>query len=210
MNDSFNSELSNSFTLHEESFQEIQYNIISTITSSLLQVISTNQNSSSSLKSENNPFVSNPLPLISLNEYLSRICHYTNLSKEALRCALIYIDNICLTNKILLTDFTVHKVLLSAILLSIKYNEDNIYSMDYYAEIFGISKEELLTLELEFIIAIDFKMYIKEEIYFHYEQTLINQNINDKNYETPNSDEDEIYLTLADRNTVSSCSEVLL
>lgn len=61
---------------------------------------------------------------------------------------LIYIDRICKNNKILLTEFNVHRFLFSAIIIAIKNNEDKYYSNLYYAKIGGLELKKLNKLEM--------------------------------------------------------------
>ena len=215
MKNSFKSESpsDSSFVLEEVILPEVSNSLISKISFSFSKVISNNELKLYSDYILDSPFISNPIPLISIYDYLNRICHYTNISKETLICAIIYIDNICSTNKAFLCEFTIHKLLLASIILSIKFNEDQMYSVNYYAEVFGISTKELHNLELSFISMSNFSLFIKEEKYYQYEQSLMNLKIdNNLNYTHKHNikhnehenDEEEIALNLSDRNTTSS------
>jgi hypothetical protein len=205
---------SDSFIVSEEIIlPKVSISLISKIAFSFSKVISNNELKFYSHYILDSPFTSNPIPLISTYDYLNRICHYTNISKETLICAIIYIDNICSTNKAFLCEFTIHKLLLASIILSIKFNEEQMYSMNYYAEVFGVSTKELHNLELSFISMINFSLFIKEEKYYQYEQSLINLKIdnnlncipkNNIKHNEHENDEEEISLNLSDRNTMSS------
>ena len=64
----------------------------------------------------------------------------------------------------------VYKILLTAILVAIKYNEDEIYDNFIYAEIFGIKAEKLNKLENKFLELIEFKLFISKkefQLYFN-------------------------------------------
>ena len=62
--------------------------------------------------------------------------------------------------------------MLIAMVIAIKYNEDEIYSSDFYAKIGGISKIELNNLEYEFVCMIDFKLFISEDLFYKYYELL--------------------------------------
>jgi hypothetical protein len=81
---------------------------------------------------------------------------------------LIYIDRLCNINKIKLTYRIIHKLILSSLIVAIKYNEDEIYSLKVYAEIGGVTKAELEFLEICFISFINFNLFIKEELFNKY------------------------------------------
>ena len=56
--------------------------------------------------------------------------------------------------------------------MALKYNEDQIYNIDYYAQIAGISKKELNQIENDFIDYINFEFFVDDELYFKYENYL--------------------------------------
>ena len=86
--------------------------------------------------------------------------------------ALIYIDRPRKNNKIFLTEFNVQRILFSAIILSIKYNEDKYYSNLYYAKIGGLKLKKLNKLEMKFLVGISFKLFIDSKDYEKYDTNL--------------------------------------
>ena len=88
--------------------------------------------------------------------------------------SLIYIDRLINENVLFLTYYNVHKILIICILLSIKYNEDDIFGNDYYSEISGIPLKELNKLEYEVFKYLKFNFYIKPEEFIIYEEYLDN------------------------------------
>ena len=114
------------------------------------------------------PFSSLSIPYISIEGYLKRIQNYSNIEKSTLIISLIYIDRFCKISGVVLTYHNVHRILFISILLSIKYNEDQFYNNEYYAEIAGIKLKELNLLEYTFSNIIHFHFYIKDETYDKY------------------------------------------
>ncbi len=57
-------------------------------------------------------------------------------------------------------------------MLAIKYNEDDYYSNKYYAKVGGINLDELNSLEYNFLILLDFDVFIDEETYEKYKEQL--------------------------------------
>ena len=57
-------------------------------------------------------------------------------------------------------------------MLAIKYNEDDYYSNKYYAKVGGINLDELNSLEYNFLILLDFDVFIDEETYEKYKEKL--------------------------------------
>ena len=117
-------------------------------------------------------FWSNSIPKISLYDYLIRIQTYSCLEKNTLILSLIYIDRLCKIGNFALNDYNVHRILFTAILMAIKFNEDNFYDNNYYAEIGGIKAHELKTMEYTFIKTLDFNMYVSDIIFDQYNNYL--------------------------------------
>ena len=83
-------------------------------------------------------------------------------------------DKITQMNGIVLSPFNIHRFLFVAILFSIKYNEDVVYTNDYYAKVAGISEKELNNLEYKFFELIRFKLYVSKEEFETYKKYLMN------------------------------------
>jgi hypothetical protein len=81
---------------------------------------------------------------------------------------LIYIDRLCDYSQLLLNDNNIHRVILSSVLLAIKYNEDDYYSNEYYAKVGGVSLQEINALEYEAVIALRHKLFIDEDFFNKY------------------------------------------
>ncbi|CAD8123679.1 unnamed protein product [Paramecium sonneborni] len=118
-------------------------------------------------------FHSEKLPNISLENYLIRIVRYTKCSKECLLIALIYLYRIQeLNQEQLLNKQSVHRFLIIAIVLAIKYQDDDIYGNDYYAKVGGITMQELNDMEKEFLDRIEFQLFIDQDHYYFYQQKI--------------------------------------
>ena len=57
-------------------------------------------------------------------------------------------------------------------MLAIKYNEDDYYSNKYYAKVGGINLDELNSLEYNFLILLDFDVFIDEDTYEKYKEQM--------------------------------------
>lgn len=49
-----------------------------------------------------------------------------------------------------------------SLIMAFKYQEDDIYTNNYYARVGGIKVDELFNLEVEFLEMLDFNLYIDE------------------------------------------------
>ena len=177
-NTSFNSEDSNTnaeefnVDIENEKIKEREKMIksISYILSEITNLSKTNTN----YNTINDIFNPKKMPNISISDYINRIIEYTNIEENTLICALIYIDSISKIKKI--TIYNIYKILFSAVLISIKFNEDEIYPNNFYAQIAGVPSQELLQMEHEFLILINFNLLIDENKFSSLKKALKNLN----------------------------------
>ena len=119
-------------------------------------------------------FYSKVIPTISIQSYLDRVIKYTKLETSTLIIMLIYIDRVCEFNKLLITKYNVHRLILSAMIVSIKVNEDDIYTNSFYAKVGGVSLQEVNKLEEEFLKLIKFRLWTDFSVYYKYKHHLVN------------------------------------
>lgn len=129
------------------------------------------------------------IPSISIKDYLFRLIKHTQINKSTIIIILIYIDRICNINHFFLSYYNIHKLILAAFILAIKYNEDNYYSMVFYSKLGGVTPGELNKLEFEFLILIRYNLLVQEELYKKYYNDLMSlKSDTEEEYE---NDEDE-------------------
>jgi hypothetical protein len=146
--------------------------IIDNISDILLSLIEENKNlynyEEEISKQKKSIFFSSEIPSISIKAYLYRIHKYTEVEYNTLILALIYIDKICEKASIILSEFNIHQILFTSIIIAIKYNEDLYYYNKYYAKIAGVTPKELQKMEGEFLRLIKFELYINKKIFDKY------------------------------------------
>ena len=138
---------------------------ISTILNELIELSKTQK-----FQEQKDIFDTNVIPNMTLYEYINRIISYSDCEENTLISALIYIDRIAKKKSI--TYLNVYKLVFTSILISIKYNEDEIYKNDFYSQIAGVSLCELNQMEYEFFFLVDFNIYINESIFMKYKYAL--------------------------------------
>ena len=111
---------------------------------------------------------------ISIEEYLTRIQTYANIERNTLIVSLIFIDRLCKNSGITLTYYNIHRIIFTSILVSIKYNEDQLYDNKYYSEIAGLRLKELNSLEYNFLQMIHFFLFVNDETFKKYKLYLDN------------------------------------
>ena len=171
---SFDSELDNETEAksQKEEINIMNIELIKAISIALNTVLEENKkmpNLKEIIKQQNKMcFSSNSIPNISIYDYLKRIQTYSLMEKNTLILSLIYIDRFCELGQVTLTYYNIHRILFSAILIAIKYNEDNFYDNKFYAEIAGVKLNELNTIEYNFILLCDCKLFVSDETFDKY------------------------------------------
>ena len=111
------------------------------------------------------------IPNISLYDYLLRIVKYTEIQESTLIIALIYIDKY--SNRYHdISGHIIHKLLFAAIVLAIKYNEDEIYKNEYYASIAGVDVKELNAMESELLFKLNYELFVDSAVFMTYNTAL--------------------------------------
>ena len=116
-------------------------------------------------------------PGLSLLNYLRRILHFLKLDFSTLIIAMIYIDRIC-KEKVFLNEFNIHRIMIIAIYIAYIYNEDKKYDNNYLSLVSGMSKDEIITLEEDFLELIEFNLFVNDEIYFIFQDYILKGYLN--------------------------------
>ena len=149
--------------------------LIYSISQALHNVITQNKtNNNNNIQRSNNRFHATKVPQISIYDYLLRIKTYSQLEDTTLIVSLILIDRFVQQSNIPLSYNNIHRILFTAVLISIKYNEDSIFTNNYYADIAGVSVKELFNLENDFLYFLNFNLYIDPTLFAQYNLYLNN------------------------------------
>jgi hypothetical protein len=128
---------------------------------------------------------------MSIKDYLLRLSQFTKMSESTIIIILIYIDRISNLNNFRLTYRNIYKLILSAMIIAIKYNEDLFFSSAIYAKLGGLSVSELNYLEFQFLILIKFSLFIENDLFDKYKNNLLSLQDEEDEDEDDNQDEDE-------------------
>ncbi len=114
-------------------------------------------------------FHSAVVPGISITNYVHRLKQYSFCSDSCYMLAFIYIDRLLQKNPdFALSRRSVHRVVLTALLLAIKFNDDVYYTNLYYAQVGGVVLEELNRLEAEMLGLLSFDIHVQPQLYATY------------------------------------------
>ena len=167
---------------------------ITKIADILTDIITENLNQSPNLEHDSDNyfdyFTCKKPPHISILDYLSRIVKYSRPESGTVTLSLSFIDKLTKWQNILLTNINIHRIILTSLVIAIKCNEDEYYSNSFYAKVGGITLKEFNILEYKYLCSLDFRLYIKEEVFLKYKKHLVGSGEeNEEEEEDDSSDE---------------------
>lgn len=113
-------------------------------------------------------------PRVSISYYINRLVVYSNCSSSAFIVMLVYLERVqryCPT--LTLNSVNCHRLILVALVLAIKYMEDDVYLNSHYAFIGGVSTSELNELELQFLDLIGWNLNVCRDMFDHFRNDLM-------------------------------------
>lgn len=112
-------------------------------------------------------------PSLTIEQYVYRWSVYANKSPEILISAVIYLDRFLSRNPtFIVTEFSIHRLFVGAIIASIKFNDDHYHTNKYYASIAGISVDEMNAIEYVFDDHINFELFVDFTLYEKYQKLI--------------------------------------
>jgi len=118
-------------------------------------------------------FSSRGIFLIKIKPFLMRIAYYTRCSEESLILSLIYVDRLIAQNcKFMVTSDNVHKVILTSVLVAVKFYDDYHQKNGFFGKVGCVSKQEMKKLERIFSFKIKFDLFVNKNLYNFYRRGL--------------------------------------
>ena len=122
-------------------------------------------------------FDNNSIPNASIGYYIKRIKKYFDCSDHFIVLALIYIDRYIQYNNLLIRNQSIHRLLITACVISAKFLEDEHHSNKFFSEIGAFSLTELNLLEREMLNGLDYNLYVSKIEYYECLHELQNYNL---------------------------------
>ena len=149
--------------------KDLKKRIVKSIAHNLKGIIKENiQNNQMKYVIKSDIFYLNHFPPISIEDYIKRIYNSTNMNISTLIISVIYIDRFCETNGYILSLNNIHRVILAACLLSIKFNEDINLNTQYYANVAGVPVNDLNNLVYYLYVKLKFALFVEYDFYQKY------------------------------------------
>lgn len=108
-------------------------------------------------------------PQLPIRDYLFRIARYFQCSRECFVLCLVYIDRIVkLHPDFTICSLNIHRLLVTSVMLAVKFFDDVYYSNAYYAKVGGVRTREVNALESHFLQLIEWKLHVTPEEFDQY------------------------------------------
>ena len=101
------------------------------------------------------------LPNLNLQEYLTRVDYFLDLEISTILIGAIFLERIFNTGFVL-NEYNKYKLIITAITLAVKMNDDDVPAYDYLAKVGGVKVEELKNLELNYCDKLAFSLFVEE------------------------------------------------
>eukprot|EP00742_Colponemidia_sp_Colp-10_P004219 GILJ01004501.1.p1 GENE.GILJ01004501.1~~GILJ01004501.1.p1 ORF type:complete len:221 (-),score=22.83 GILJ01004501.1:344-1006(-) len=125
------------------------------------------------------PFHASRIPKMLVPDYIERLTTYLKFSPEVLLIAAYYIQKVTAgaegfrpVGDLDVTAYTVHRLLITSVLIASKLFEDVFFSNEFYAEVGGLTTAELNVLELDMFKRLSFTAYIRVDEFQRFVQSL--------------------------------------
>jgi hypothetical protein len=120
------------------------------------------------------PFFAPSAPEVSVVDYMARIMKFAPLSDELLIMSLIYLDRFMERNTdTLLSRLNIHRLMLTSVVLSAKFNSDFFYTNSYYAHVGGVTCLEMNALERTFLTKLNYHLTVQKEEFTVYHNEML-------------------------------------
>nr|CAB3450538.1 unnamed protein product [Digitaria exilis] len=110
-------------------------------------------------------------PGISVRAYMARIARFAGCSPACYAVAYVYLDRLLRRGRRLalaVDSYSVHRLLITAVLAAVKFMEDICYNNAYFAKVGGISLVEMNYLEVDFLFGVGFDLNVSPQTFGDY------------------------------------------
>jgi hypothetical protein len=120
------------------------------------------------------PFDAVTAPALPVHVYATRLQRFMCCSDSCFVLALIYIDRLLQTHHdFRVTLLNVHRLLIAAVVVAAKFQDDVYYSNEYYASVGGVKPKEMQRLEDRFLKLLLWRLYVTPKQYNTYLQSVL-------------------------------------
>ena len=135
--------------------------IISFISNDIVNILIENkENEKTDIINDNDPLYSNKIPKIKIEDYINRFFTYSKMEISTLLLTYIYIKRFIAKEKYIISFRNIFRLIMSCIILAIKFNENKVYKNTFYAKVGGFDVDDLNNLEYNIFSRLDFNLRV--------------------------------------------------
>ncbi|CAN6328340.1 unnamed protein product [Urochloa humidicola] len=123
---------------------------------------------SSKVKESTTIFHGQRVPELSIKLYAERIFKYAQCSPSCFVLGLIYMERYLQQPNVYMTSFSVHRLLITSVVVAAKFIDDSFFNNAYYGRVGGINTREMNRLELDLLFSLDFRLKVNLETFRSY------------------------------------------
>jgi len=110
---------------------------------------------------------------IDISDYVARILAHFRCSLQCYVVASVYISRVLqLHPDFVLNSLTIHRLLLTSLVLAVKVTDDVLLANSWYAQVGGVSTRELNDLEADFLQLVSWRVHVTPQEYEHHRSRL--------------------------------------
>ena len=158
--------------INEENIEKIMNllsneQIISYISNEIVIILIENkEKSKTQIINENDPLYSNKIPKIKIEDYITRFFTYSKIEISTLILGYIYIKRFINKENYIISFRNIFRLIMSCIILAIKFNENKVYKNTFYAKVGGFDVDDLNNLEYNVFSRLDFNLRVLDEEFY--------------------------------------------
>ena len=158
--------------INEENIEKIlnllsNEQIISYISNEIVIILIENkEKSKTQINNENDPLYSNKIPKIKIEDYITRFFTYSKIEISTLILGYIYIKRFINKENYIISFRNIFRLIMSCIILAIKFNENKVYKNTFYAKVGGFDVDDLNNLEYNVFSRLDFNLRVLDEEFY--------------------------------------------
>ncbi|GJN14284.1 hypothetical protein PR202_gb01087 [Eleusine coracana subsp. coracana] len=123
---------------------------------------------SNKIKESTTIFHGRRVPDLGIKLYAERIYKYAQCSPSCFVLGLIYMERYLQQPDIYMTSLSVHRLLITSVVVAAKFTDDGFFNNAYYGKVGGISTREMNKLELDLLFSLDFRLKVNLETFRSY------------------------------------------
>ena len=110
-------------------------------------------------------------PAICIENYARRLANQSKCSHQCFILAIIYVDRL-VARGMMVNSRSVHRILLTCLLIAIKFLDDDLFDNQSFSKFGGISNSELNSLEVELLDFLEYDIVVEQRHFEEYSRKM--------------------------------------